>query len=107
MMDSYFGKSIIIATTNYEDLLDKAIWRRFDEVVPFEMPDSKQIKRLLALKLSGVRRNFELNDVHVSKVFEGMSHAVIERILRRAIKEMILSGDRILEKKSFEYCTIP
>ncbi|MCW8209238.1 AAA family ATPase [Verminephrobacter aporrectodeae subsp. tuberculatae] len=98
MMDGYRGKSILIATTNYEALLDKAVWRRFDEVVCFEMPNLEQIKRLLALKLSGIRRNFKFDDGQVASLFKGMSHADIERVLRRAIKEMILSGREFLEK---------
>ncbi len=102
MMDGYRGESILIATTNYETLLDKAVWRRFDEVVRFEMPSLEQIKRLLAVKLSGIRRNFEPDDGHVASLFKGMSHADIERVLRRAVKEMILSGREFLEKNHLD-----
>ena len=98
MLDSYRGESIMIATTNYETLLDQAVWRRFDETLRFEMPNPEQIKRLLALKLSGVRRNFEIEDCGVATLFKGMSHADIERVLRRSIKDMILSGREFLEK---------
>lgn len=97
MMDSYRGNSILIATTNYESLLDKAVWRRFDEVVDFEMPDVDQIKRLISLKLSGVRRNFECTDESIAGLFSNLSHADIERVLRRAVKEMILSNKEFLE----------
>lgn len=102
MMDSYRGESILVATTNYETLLDKAVWRRFDEVVRFEMPNLEQIKRLLTLKLSGIRRNFEADDAQVASLFKGMSHADIERVLRRAVKEMILSGREFLEKSHLD-----
>lgn len=102
MMDGYRGESILIATTNYETLLDKAVWRRFDEVVRFEMPSLDQIKRLLAVKLSGIRRNFEPDDGQVASLFKGMSHADIERVLRRAVKEMILSGREFLEKNHLD-----
>jgi AAA+ superfamily predicted ATPase len=98
MMDGYRGNSILIATTNYESLLDKAVWRRFDEIIKFDMPNLEQIKRLLAMKLAGVRRNFEPADTEIASLFEGMAHADIERVLRRAIKEMILSGREFLEK---------
>ena len=98
MMDSYRGQSILIATTNYESLLDRAIWRRFDEVIQFEMPDHKQLQKLLALKTSGVRRNFETDDSTVIALFNGMSHADVERVLRRAIKEMVLAGREFLEE---------
>ncbi len=102
MMDSYRGESILVATTNYEALLDKAVWRRFDEVVRFEMPNLEQIKRLLALKLSGIRRNFEADDAQVASLFKGMSHADIERVLRRAVKDMILSGREFLDKSHLD-----
>lgn len=98
MFDSYRGGSMLIATTNYESLLDHAVWRRFDEVLQFEMPNLEQIKRLLALKLSGIRRNFEIDENGVASLFKGLSHADIERILRRAVKEMVLSGREFLEK---------
>ncbi len=102
MMDGYRGESIIIATTNYESLLDKAVWRRFDEVIQFEAPSIEQIKRLLSIKLSGVRRNFEPDDIAIASSFNGMSHADIERVLRRAVKEMVLSGSEFLEAKNIE-----
>lgn len=102
MMDGYRGESVLIATTNYETLLDRAVWRRFDEVVRFEMPNLEQIKRLLTLKLSGIRRNFEADDGQVASQFKGMSHADIERVLRRAVKEMILSGREFMEKNHLD-----
>lgn len=98
MMDGYRGPSILIATTNYESLLDKAVWRRFDEAIKFEMPNVEQIKRLLAMKLSGVRRNFEPSDTGIATLFKGMAHADIERVLRRAVKDMVLTGREFLEK---------
>lgn len=102
MMDGYRGPSILIATTNYESLLDRAVWRRFDEVIAFEMPNLEQIKRLLGLKLSGVRRNFEPSDTPVASMFKGMAHADIERVLRRAVKDMVLSGREFLERSHLE-----
>lgn len=102
MMDGYRGPSVLIATTNYETLLDKAIWRRFDEAIRFELPNLEQIKRLLSLKLSGVRRGFEADDPNVASLFKGMSHADIERVLRRAIKDMVLSAREFLSKPHIE-----
>ncbi len=67
MLDGYRGESILIATTNYEFLLDQAVWRRFDEVVRFEMPSLEQIKHLLELKLAGVRRNFNAESREINK----------------------------------------
>ncbi|SPP63961.1 AAA family ATPase [Nitrospira lenta] len=96
MLDAYQGKSLIIAATNHEGILDSAIWRRFEEVVVFPPPSGKETVELLGLKSRGVRRDFEANDKKVLTLFKGRSHADIERILRRAIKEMILKGQEFL-----------
>ena len=36
LLDAYSGPSLLIAATNHEGLLDRALWRRFDEVVLFD-----------------------------------------------------------------------
>jgi AAA+ superfamily predicted ATPase len=102
MIDEYRGKSVLVAATNHEGLLDSAIWRRFDETVKFGIPDASQITKLLQYKLRGVRRNFEASDASIASQFKSMSHADIERVLRRAIKEMILQGREFLEQAHIE-----
>lgn len=99
MMDAYMGESIILAATNHEHILDSAIWRRFDETVYFQPPGRKEITQILALKLRGVRRLFELDDSILIKVFDGRSGADIERIIRRAVKKMILKNKEFLTVK--------
>jgi SpoVK/Ycf46/Vps4 family AAA+-type ATPase len=39
MLDRFQGRSVIIAATNFEQSLDPALWRRFDEVMRFDRPD--------------------------------------------------------------------
>ena len=56
MLDAYEGKSLLVAATNHERILDAAVWRRFDEVLVFETPNLEQLRRLLSVKLRGFRR---------------------------------------------------
>eukprot|EP00119_Amphimedon_queenslandica_P006955 XP_011408375.1 PREDICTED: uncharacterized protein LOC100633451 [Amphimedon queenslandica] len=98
MLDGYQGRGLLVAATNHEKILDSAVWRRFDEVLAFEPPNTEQIKRLLQVKLRGFRREFETDDARIAGLFEGMAHADIERILRRAAKEMVLSGKECLSE---------
>jgi SpoVK/Ycf46/Vps4 family AAA+-type ATPase len=102
MMDAYHGRSVLIAATNHETMLDMAVWRRFEEVLLFEPPNLDQLRRLLALKLRGVRREFEVDDAAVTALFEGMTHADVERVLRRAIKDMVLAGKEFLTAAHLE-----
>lgn len=102
MLDSYQGKSIIIAATNHELILDSAIWRRFEEVLYFNLPSRDVLIQLLTIKLRGVRREFDITDDYILGLFDQMSHADIERVLRRAIKEMIMKGQEFLQLRHIE-----
>lgn len=102
MLDAYEGKSILVAATNHERMLDSAIWRRFDEVMIFESPNLEQLRRLLSVKLRGLRREFEIEDARIVGLFKGLSHADVERVLRRAAKDMVLSGKDFLSERHLE-----
>jgi len=96
MLDAYRGNSLLIAATNHEALLDNAIWRRFDEIISFEYPTNAQIKELLMKKLKAVKRDFEIDSPELLKALNKKSHADIERILIRSIKDMVLRGEKFL-----------
>jgi SpoVK/Ycf46/Vps4 family AAA+-type ATPase len=102
MLDAYEGKSILVAATNHERILDSAVWRRFDEVLVFESPNLEQLRRLLFVKLRGLRREFEIDDARIAGMFKGMSHADVERVLRRAAKDMVLAGKEFLSERHLQ-----
>ena len=92
MLDVYQGRSLIIAATNHEGMLDSAIWRRFEEVLYLEPPTTSQLCRLLRVKLRGVRYEFSPEEVTKRGWFKGDSHADVERVVLRAVKDMVLQG---------------
>ena len=102
MMDAYQGQSLILAATNHEQMLDSAIWRRFDETIEFSIPNKEQLIQILKLKLRGIRRQFELDDKELLERFEGLSGADVERVVRRAIKRMILKNQEFLALKDLK-----
>jgi SpoVK/Ycf46/Vps4 family AAA+-type ATPase len=99
MMDAYRGKSLLIAATNHEQILDSAVWRRFDDTLEFPLPSTELLPQVLQLKLRGVRRQFEVDAPELTNMFKGLSPADIERIVRRAIKRMILRNQEFLAVK--------
>lgn len=101
MLDGYRGRSLLIAATNHERILDRALWRRFDEVLVFEKPTPAEIRDLLAVKLRGVRSELPQDDAFLSQ-FAAFSHADIERVVIRAIKLMILKGREFLTADIFD-----
>lgn len=42
-IDAFNGPSIIVAATNHSQVLDSALWRRFDAVVEMPLPTSGAI----------------------------------------------------------------
>ena len=92
MLDAYEGRSLVIAATNHEGMLDTAIWRRFEEVLFLRPPTDAQLCRLLTAKLRGVRREFDVKTVVEGGWFKDSTHADVERVVRRAVKGMVLQG---------------
>lgn len=81
--------SIIIAATNNQKILDAALFRRFDDVLHYGLPDDSQIRELFRIKLG----EFYSTKVVTKKVREmafGLSHAEITKVCEDSIKTVIL-----------------
>jgi SpoVK/Ycf46/Vps4 family AAA+-type ATPase len=96
LIDAYRGPSLLVAATNHQGLLDRALWRRFDEVVLFGMPAVEQVQLLLELKTRAVPSQLPLRDAAFINRFSEMSHADIERVVVRSIKSMVLDRAALL-----------
>ena len=54
LVDADMSGSILVAATNHVELLDRAVFRRFDVSVPFDKPTREQIAEMMKLRLSTV-----------------------------------------------------
>lgn len=101
LTDADKSNSILIAATNHAELLDRAIFRRFDLIVPFAVPSAHQIESLLQLRFKA----FDLPSSilkNLAKMAKGMSFADIDRACDDAIRTMALSGRGRLEVSDVE-----
>ena len=89
--------SIIIAATNSGSLLDQALFRRFDDVLRFNLPTETEIKRLFELKLSKFKSK-SLIDNDIISLAVGLCHADITKACENAIKQTILSDKKQVEQ---------
>lgn len=96
-IDVMSPETILIAATNHEELLDRAIWRRFAWHVPLTFPDANLRQRIWALKL-GDRINPGTSTELLAELSEGLSGASIEHVAHDAIRSMILRGDTKVEE---------
>lgn len=93
--------SLVIATTNHSDLLDVALWRRFDEIVAFERPDAELRIAVLEMNLRSIRHDVAVRPL--ADRLEGYTHADVERVCLDAIRLMVRSMDRTLTERHIEY----
>jgi len=87
--------SIIISATNSPKLLDRALFRRYDDVLYFEQPNDEDRKRLI----TNILGSFLPNKINWTKLLhesKGLSHAEIDQACRDAIKLAILSEKKKL-----------
>lgn len=84
--------SVIVAATNFVGMLDDALFRRFDEVITYDLPDKQQIRRLIENRLSA----FDLGSLkwgEVGLAARGLSHAEVARACDDAARGAVMSGE--------------
>ena len=98
------SNSLIIAATNYPESLDKALFRRFDDIIQFPLPDEEKIHQLYQKELSEFKLSKRFNLNKVSKESIGLSYAEIHRICEDIIKDYIVYGsESVSESKLIQY----
>jgi len=106
LLEEYEGEGILIATTNLEGVIDKALFRRFDDFIEFPKPTEKEIVKLLDISFSALKLNSQVNLIDYSKKMIGISYAIIVKIANDAAKKAIINmHDEISNddlEKSFE-----
>ena len=99
-IDRMQPRGFMIAATNLDNSLDAAIWRRFDEVIWFEKPDSALISRFLNTKFKNVIIDFDLSK-YIGRL-EGYSFAEIERVCVQTIKAPLIDRRKRITESDFK-----
>lgn len=81
--------SLVIGTTNYSSLLDRALLRRFDHVLSFDLPSDEEIELIVKSNLSSLRLK-QPNWESVVSVGRGLSQAEIRQAVESSVKTAIL-----------------
>ncbi|WP_435307445.1 AAA family ATPase [Sebaldella termitidis] len=101
-IDNFHKRSLIIAATNFEQSLDYAIWRRFDETIRFDMPTNEEKMRIFKMKMKKFNGPDHLLINYMDDI-ESFSHSDIERICHIIMKQCILDGKKIYTRNDIEY----
>lgn len=83
------SEGLIIAATNHPELLDPALFRRFDDVIEYALPNPDVAREILEARLSTFDTH-GLDWTLASKEIEGLSQADLSRIADEAAKQTLL-----------------
>lgn len=85
------SSSLVIAATNHPELLDPALFRRFDDVIEYALPDGEVAHRILDARLA----TFDTTGLDwpaTAEAAKGLSQAEVSRAADEAAKTAVLEG---------------
>ncbi|HDQ4464505.1 TPA: ATP-binding protein [Pseudomonas aeruginosa] len=101
MIEQDQSNSLIIAATNHPEILDYALFRRFDDVIEYGLPNQEQIKAVLKSRLANFSKTIR-NWSNLCKVADGLSYAELTRAADDAIKDAIIQDRPEVATKDVE-----
>lgn len=98
MIEQDESHSLIIGATNHPEILDNALFRRFDDLLHYELPDEVHIASALSSRLSRmVVKNTSWK--RLAKKALGLSYAELTRAADEVLKTALIEGrDKIRER---------
>jgi len=91
-IDLWPSRSILIAATNHPELVDPALWRRFDHILEFD-PPTKELTRKAIISFLGDSYDTFANYLDILELLlEGLTFSDIERQITRIRRLMIIEG---------------
>ena len=89
-LENDVGPSVIVAATNHPELLDKALFRRFDDVITYEGPTAHVARGILQAHLATFNLS-QLDWAPVTEAAAGLTQAEVARAADEAAKVAVLS----------------
>ena len=89
MIEQDRSHSLVIAATNHPGILDPALFRRFDDILHYELPDRSQIAQVLRTRLASeaVKR---IRWRSLAALASGLSYAEVVRAADEVLKDALI-----------------
>ncbi|MBS5499508.1 MAG: ATP-binding protein [Collinsella stercoris] len=91
------SESIIVAATNNRQMLDQALFRRFDDVLHYELPTVNEVQRLVANRTGAYDPEFSIGEGTAAELSQ-LCQADITRLCEDAVKESLLTGSSLSDE---------
>ncbi len=93
------SESLIVAATNHQNLLDEALFRRFDDVIEYTLPTEEMICRVLKTRL--LLFDIQWNDwSEILNAAQNLSLAEIVRAADESAKQAVLLNTEKIDKEN-------
>ncbi len=100
-IDKWPDDGVLVAATNHAELLDPAVWRRFDTVLKLRIPEGNELREAICMFLCQENAGIEEAWIDVlSVLLEGYSYSDIGREILAARRSAAISSRSLCE--SFE-----
>jgi SpoVK/Ycf46/Vps4 family AAA+-type ATPase len=99
-IDEFNSNSILVAATNHPQLLDNAIWRRFDEILKFDLPDKNERRQIFQIHT----RKIPLEKMDIEKIINKTKYFSgddIQKMVRYAVRCVIQQNRDHLRLEDF------
>jgi SpoVK/Ycf46/Vps4 family AAA+-type ATPase len=101
MIEQDQSNSLILAATNHPEILDYALFRRFDDVIEYGLPNRDQIEAALKSRLANFSKS--LNSWNsLAEAADGLSYAELAKAADDAIKDAIINDRASVEARDVE-----
>jgi SpoVK/Ycf46/Vps4 family AAA+-type ATPase len=84
-------ESLVLAATNHRGILDKALFRRFDAVLTYDLPDARQAVSVMKARLGSLARGTSMAEL--GDLTAGLSHAELVKAAESAAKSVLMRGE--------------
>lgn len=84
---------VILAATNHAELLDRAVWRRFQLRLTLPAPTQKQLVSFLSARAQRLELKLGVSAEQIAKTLGRVSYSEAEEFLTDVLRRRVLSGD--------------
>lgn len=97
-LEAWPASGLLVAATNHPELLDRAVWRRFERVIPLELPSDEARRAIILQELRRHSRTAGEGAVEtVIRATAGMSGSDITTLVRGVVRRSVLAAEGNLE----------
>lgn len=89
MIEQDRSHGLIVAATNHAEILDPALYRRFDDILHYNLPDKSQIANLLKTRLSGTAAK-RVRWQFLADFAAGLNYAEVTRAANDVLKDALI-----------------